>query len=277
MIRVKTEVPLSYITIKTTKSRIDKGLLAIPVSLIDLFPKSSSKIYIINDQGTEEAKNFTSYNSSSGECRIGGLKAFYQQYQVKDGNEIVIIKADEGRYKIIPEDIFKSKMLGSMIKIENAENEEQIEIELKSICSLAVTNKKDLLLNEFVRLAGLKIEDRRIKSPKSSSSKEQVPPILRKILLNLYEGKCQLTQFTFLMRNQNPYFEIHHINPLLGNHVKNLLVVCPNIHAQFTFSNVEHFYDEENWLRKVAFNHQEFGVFQKIDAMPKFFEKEIHS
>lgn len=38
MQKVKNEVGYSYITIKITKSRINKGLLAIPVSLLDKFP-----------------------------------------------------------------------------------------------------------------------------------------------------------------------------------------------------------------------------------------------
>ena len=79
MKKINSKIPFNYITIKTTKSRIDKGLLAIPVSLIYLFPKSSTKIYLLNDEGKEETKNFTPYNSTSRECRIGGLKNFYQK------------------------------------------------------------------------------------------------------------------------------------------------------------------------------------------------------
>jgi len=65
MKKVKSELPLSYVTIKTTKSRIDKGLLAIPVSLIDLFPKDKKKIFLVNELGKVETKSFTPYNSSS--------------------------------------------------------------------------------------------------------------------------------------------------------------------------------------------------------------------
>ena len=61
MKKIKTDIPFNYITVKTTKSRIDKGLLAIPSSLIHVFPKNNSKIVIINESGNEEIKNFTAY------------------------------------------------------------------------------------------------------------------------------------------------------------------------------------------------------------------------
>jgi hypothetical protein len=58
MNKVRSELPLSYITVKTTKSRIDKGLLAIPASLVHLFSKvKNNKIYLVNETGTTEAKS----------------------------------------------------------------------------------------------------------------------------------------------------------------------------------------------------------------------------
>ena len=76
MEKIKTELPLNYRTIKLTESRIKKGLLSIPVSLIDLFPKNTKYITLINNANKEEQKTFTPYMSSSRECRIGGLKIF---------------------------------------------------------------------------------------------------------------------------------------------------------------------------------------------------------
>jgi hypothetical protein len=73
MQKVKNEVGYSYVTIKITKSRINKGLLAIPVSLLDKFPKEKRKITIFfDDEKISLFRNFTPYNSSSQECRIGG-------------------------------------------------------------------------------------------------------------------------------------------------------------------------------------------------------------
>jgi hypothetical protein len=39
MLTKKTNIGCDYQIIKITQSRIDKGLLAIPVTLIDIFPK----------------------------------------------------------------------------------------------------------------------------------------------------------------------------------------------------------------------------------------------
>jgi hypothetical protein len=53
-------------------------------------------------------------------------------------------------------------------------------------------------------------------------------------------------------------------------------VVCPNVHAQFTYANVEQHFDQDGWLRKVKFNQDEYDVFQIIDKIKEEFEKEIH-
>ena len=92
----------------------------------------------------------------------------------------------------------------------------------------------------------------------------------------MYEGKCQVTNFSFFTKKNKPYFELHHIDPEKGNHLKNLLVVSPNTHAQFTHANLIQHFDNEGWLRKVKFNKDEYKVFQIIDDLPNEFEKEIH-
>ncbi len=51
MKKIQSKIPANYITIKTTKSRIEKGLLASPVSLIDVFPQKGSTIVILNEKG----------------------------------------------------------------------------------------------------------------------------------------------------------------------------------------------------------------------------------
>jgi hypothetical protein len=66
MQKVKNEIGYSYVTLKITRSRINKGLLAIPVSLLDKFPKEKQKITIFfDDEEKSSIKNFTPYNSSS--------------------------------------------------------------------------------------------------------------------------------------------------------------------------------------------------------------------
>lgn len=272
-----SNIPFNYITIKTTKSRIDKGLLAVPVSLIYLFPKSASKITLINHLGNEETKKFTPYNSSSRECRIGGLKNFYQKNRIVDGDELVIQLLDDDKYKLIPEKIFEKQISNLERILETRNNENEIDKQIHIISTITKSTKKEVLISEFVRLSNKQIQERKTKISPYSTLRENVPLVLRKILLELYKGKCQISKFTFIMKNGNPYFEIHHIDPLKGNHFKNLLVVSPNVHAQFTFADLEQHFDNYGWLRKVKFNEVTHNVYQIIDDLPIDFEKEVHS
>jgi len=276
MKKIKSQIPFDYITIKITKSRIDKGLLAIPVSLVDLFPKSATKIFLINEKGNGETKSFTPYNSSSRECRIGGLKEFYTINKIKDGDELVIQLLDDDKFKIIPEKIFEKQVLDLETKIEKSNNEKETDKFLNKLSQITNKSSIEVLKSEFVRLSNEKISVRKSKEVPKSKINENVPSSIKKILLGLYDGKCQVSGFTFLMRNGNPYFEIHHIEPTIGNYFKNLLVVSSNVHSQFTYANLEQGFDKEGWLRNVKFNTQSYKVFQIIDTLPKIFEKEIH-
>jgi len=276
MKKVKSDLPLNYITIKTTQSRINKGLLAIPVSLIDLFPKNSKKIYLVDEFGNSEQKTFTPYSSSSRECRIGGLKSFYNNYKIKDGEELVILILDDETYRIMPEKVFQNIVLKNLSSLRSSKNDDEALNNLNHISKITNLSEIEILKNEFVLLSKKEIEKRGFVEKQKTIVKQSVPYSIRKILLEIYLGKCQVTNFTFLTKRNKPYFELHHINPALGNHLKNLLVVSPNTHAQFTHSNLEQFFDDQGWLRKVKFNDDELNVFQIIDKLPKEFNKEIH-
>jgi len=276
MEQVKSDIPIDYITIKITKARIEKGLLAIPVSLIHIFPKQKGSIIIDAGNGRLEKKTYTPYTSSSRECRIGGLREFYTKYAVEPNDELVIQKINDDTFKIIHEKEFKKKIISSLYDFENSKNEVEVEENLEKTSKLSNIDKHTILCNEFIKISKQKILPRKTEHKSSSSVREAVPLSMRKILVDIYKGKCQISDFSFLMKNGKPYFEIHHINPLEGNHFKNLLVVSPNVHAQFTYANVEQSFDDDGWLRSVKFNDEYFSVFQIIDTLPKDFKKEIH-
>lgn len=273
---VKSDLPLNYVTIKTTKSRIDKGLMAIPVSLIDLFPKKKSNIFLVNEYGNIEPKAFTPYNSSSRECRIGGLREFYRNYKVIDGEELVIQLLDDNKFKIIPEKLFTDILRSRFIHFENSQNDSEVESILSQISEITSLSKFEILKNKFISLSMEKNEDRKFIKKSKSTPKERAPYFIRKILLELYSGKCQVSGFTFLTKKHQPYFELHHIDPEKGNHLKNLLVVSPNVHAQFTHASIKQYFDNDGWLRKVKFGEDKFNIFQIIDSCKKKFKKEIH-
>ncbi len=246
------------------------------MSLIELFPKNINKIFLVDEYGKIESKTFTPYNSKSRECRIGGLRKFYESYNVVDGDELVIQLLDDEKFRIMPEKLFQSILKDKLVHFENSNNEAEIEKNLCQISNITNLSKIEFLKNDFILLSKEKIGGRNNIEKNKILVKENVPYYIRKILLELYSGKCQITGFTFLTRKNIPYFELHHIAPQKGNHLKNLLVVSPNIHAQFTHANIEQYFDDDGWLRKVKFNNNEFKVFQIIDELQKSFKKEIH-
>jgi len=296
MQKVKNEIGYNYITIKIwqrttpikvwvnaikiTRSRINKGLLAIPVSLLDKFPKEKQKITIFfDDEEKPSVKSFTPYNSSSQECRISGLTNWFVTNNIQDQDEIVIqfLNENERIYRIIKESRFVEQIKTLEDKILSIKNESDLEKYFEYLSVKVNKYKKEIAILEFLKLNNEIMKRRNYKKSNTTQVKENVSISLRKILELIYEGKCQVSNFTFTQRNGRPYLEIHHIKPDFGNHLKNLLVVSPNIHAMFTHANCEEYFDNEGWLRKVKFNNEEFNVYQAIDNIKgKYFEKDVH-
>lgn len=270
-------VPFSYTTIKATRSRMEKGLLAIPASLIHLFPRASGHVFLVDEQGLEEKTSFTAYTSRSKECRIGRMRAFYEKYSIRDGDELVLLVRGDNRYMILPEERFHQRIAGFEAQLDKASSNMDANAALAGIAELTVTNREEVIRSEFVRLAQREVLERKIRKRHAVNVEEKVSASLREMLLGLYCGRCQVSGFTFLMKTGEPYFEVHHINPMQGDHVKNLLVVSPNVHAQFTYARVEHAFDEMGWLRQVCFNGDAHLVFQVVDQLPASFKKEVYS
>src|SRR3989442_2004158 len=130
MQKVKNEIGYSYVTLKITRSRINKGLLAIPVSLLDKFPKEKQKITIFfDDEEKPSIKNFTPYNSSSQECRISGLTNWFVKNNIQNQDEIVIQYLDENEriYRIIKEEKFIEQIRVLEDKILKIKKESDLE------------------------------------------------------------------------------------------------------------------------------------------------------
>lgn len=272
----ESSLPYNYKTITVTQSRIDKGLLAIPVSLIESFPKMKTTVYVSMGGSEPLPRKFTPYTSSSRECRIGGMRSFYEKSRLKDGDEVVLQFLDNDSYRIFTEEQFEHLIRKAEDKFDEAESETEVEDNLTKISKITNTKPEETLWSEFYRLSKTEIGERKQKIGGLVKIKEGVSPSIRKLLTEIYRGKCQISGFGFLMKNGNPYFETHHIKPGLGEHLKNVLVVSPNVHAQFTHAIVQEYFDSDSWLRRVKFNNQEFFVNHIIDKMPKKFKKEIH-
>jgi hypothetical protein len=272
-----SNIPFSYNTILATKSRIEKGLLAIPVSLIDVFPRTSGQIFLLSEGGRWDEKTFTALDSSSRECRIGGMREFYDRYGVRGGDELVLNVFGNNRYQILPERRFEQKIAALELALDGAPTQREADAAISGLAHLTNTKSDSVVASEYVRLASASVAPRRVNVRSDVRTREHISASLRRILTRLYHGRCQVSGFSFQKRNGEPYFEVHHIDPLQGNQVKNVLVVSPNVHAQFTHAEVENFTDESGWLRRVKFNGESHEVFQIVDQLPATYKKEVHS
>jgi hypothetical protein len=268
VIQSKSAVSYSYATIKITQSRIDKGLIAIPVSLAKWFPDKNDTIQVhLSDSPVSEARHYSSYSSSTRECRIGGMKQWFQQNKIKSGDEIVVQFIDKERfiYRLIPERNFILKTPELQHSFDLSENEEEASGKIATLAQWIYLDKNKVVLNEYNRLIDtLPSEDRQYVKKRSGRVKESAPANLRILLGDIYRGHCQLCDFWFLKRDKKPYFEIHHLDPSKGHHPKNLVVVCGNCHNPFEHADVKQEFDNDKWLIRISFNQTTYSVRQAL-------------
>lgn len=271
VIRSISSINYNYATIKITQSRIDKGLIAIPVTLAKYFPDHNDTIQVyLNDSPISQTKHYSSYNSSTHECRIGGVKQWLQKNNIKNGDEIVIHFLDKKHFifRLIPERNFILKTKDLQYSFDNSESEKDASGKIETLAQWTQLDKSKVVFNEYYRLINTMPSIERSFIKKSSNrSRESTPSNLRTLLTDIYKGHCQICDFWFLKRDKEPYFEIHHLNPLNGHHPKNLLLVCGNCHNQFEHANIKQEFDSGSWLIKVYFNERLYSVKQIISIM----------
>lgn len=268
IVRTKSDIDYSYLTIKITKSRLDKGLIALPASLRNLFPKSNRdiKIYYGNDS-LPINKRFSAYHSSTREARIGGMKEWYANNRINEDDEIVIQVLDKEKYhyRIISERHFISSIISLREQLDNAESKEEAQSKLSLITDITNEKLKSTAVKELSRVAkNENIKLRKKIKRKSTKVGESINQSLRVLFDEVYKGHCQICDFWFLKKDGNPYFEIHHLNPQFGHHPKNILVVCGNCHNQFEHSYVRNMYNNDGWLINVEFNKRKYKVKQAL-------------
>ena len=265
VIRNRSNINYSYATIKITKSRIEKGLIAIPVSLTNLFPEENATIQVcVDDSLKYDLKKYSSYKSTTRECRIGGMVEWLKENEIKSGDEIVIqlIDKEQLKYRIIPEKKFIGRVQKLQKSLDGSQDEEEVSKTISDISKWIYTDKGAVVLREFNRLTSQPFEKRKHVSRSSIQHRESVPSTIRFLLSKTYNGHCQVCDFWFLKKDGNPYFEIHHLNPLFGHHPKNLILACANCHRQFEYAHVKHIFDNKGFLSKVSFNTKKYSVNQ---------------
>ncbi len=78
-------------------------------------------------------------------------------------------------------------------------------------------------------------------------------PTIVKKLKEIYQNRCQVCGFGFEYEKGKFYSEVHHYNPLEENGndgMDNMIVVCPNHHAQFDYKMIAISLDESSIVDK---------------------------
>lgn len=229
-------------------------------------PSYYIRVYL-DDSPVLHTKGYSSYQSSTRECRIGGMREWFKKKGIKSGDEIVIQLLDKKNYiyRIMPQGKFIAKTRDLQSSFDTSQNEQEAEEKLTSIVRWTATHKRKVVFSEFKRLIDtMYISDRNYSQKRVSSEREITPASIRILLEAIYQGHCQVCDFWFLKKDNSPFFEVHHLNPLKGHHPKNLVVVCGNCHNQFEYANVHNEFNDEEWLIRVSFNRKTYSVTQAL-------------
>ena len=279
VIKSKSTITYPYATIRITQSRIDKGLIAIPMALAEWFPAHNKAIEVyLNDSLVSQTKRYSSYASSTRECRIGGVRQWFQQNNIKSGDEIVIQLIDKERfiYRLIPERNFILATQELQHNFDESESEQEALGTITTLAEWTRLDRSNVVLSEYYRLANtLPSEERQYIKRGVSRARESAPANLRALLGDIYKGHCQVCDFWFFKRDGKPYFEVHHLDPGKDHHPKNVLAVCGNCHNQFEHANVKQEFNDDWWLVRVSFNERIYPVKQAalITGIEPFFKE----
>ncbi len=256
-------------TIRASASRLEKGFLAVPQKFRDWFPSAKGEIQVVFDD-QEKAKGLTFHPNGPEvkENRIFGLGHWFSKRDVREGDLISITVEDRDRqlYRIaLDRFILEREEQKARQTLDAARTDSEAEQGFSTLSRLTRKRPRGLAQEELLRIAQESARRPRPRvSPGTVERHEGVPSGIRVLLRELHEGKCQVCSFTFEKRNGEPYFEIHHLDPEVGHHPSNLLVVCPNCHAQFEHATVTNFKWAGNWLVGVMINGKRVAVRQPL-------------
>jgi hypothetical protein len=256
-------------TIRATASRLGKGLLAVPQKFRDLFPHKKGQIQVaFDDEEKTRALTFGPYDPVVKENRIFGLGQWFSKRGVREGDLISITVEDprNQKYRIALDRFVRQQQeKRSRENLQVSQTDAEAERELNTLSRLTKKRPRELARQEILRIAKESPRQPRVRvSPSAAGHHEGVPCGIRVLLRELHGGKCQLCSFTFKKRNGETYFELHHVDPQVGHHPNNLLVLCANCHAQFEHALVTDFEFAGNWLVGVTINGRRLAVRQPL-------------
>ena len=256
-------------TIRASASRLEKGLLAIPQKFKNLFPDMRGPIGVFFDDDEDLHEiTFQPYDPVVKESRVLGLARWFSARGVRKGDLISVTIEDQGRrlYRIaLDRYVLERRELSARQGLEAAETESEADRQLTLLSQLTRRRPRAVAKEELLRIASESAPaSRPTVLPAVAERHEVVPSAIRALLRELHGGKCQLCSFTFEKCSGGPYFEVHHLDPSVGHHPRNLLVVCPNCHAQFEYAAVTDFRWACGWLVGVTINGKRLTVRQPL-------------
>jgi len=254
-------------TVRASASRLDKGLLAIPQKFKNWFPEEKGQIQVVfDDDDTSKTLTFHPYDATTKESRIFGLRNWYTKRDVRQGDLISVSLEDRGRrlYRIALERyLLERQEQSARQRLREATTDSEAEQQLTILWRVTKRRPREVAQRELLQIAQQSArQSRPTVIPSAAEHREGVPPGTRILLRELHEGKCQICSFTFEKRNGEPYFEIHHLDPKIGHHPTNLLVVCPNCHAQLEHAVVSDLRWAGPWIVGLAINGKRLSVRQ---------------
>lgn len=256
-------------TIRASASRLAKGLLALPQKFKDKFPSEKGQIQVVfDDEERAKALTFHPYDPTVKESRIFGLGRWFSQRGVREGDLISITLENPDRrvYRIgLDRFVREREEQRARQKLHAARTVSDATQELNTLSRLTRKRGRELAQEELLRIAQRSVRQPRPRIvPRAGERHEGVPWGTRVLLRELHDGRCQLCSFTFEKRNGEPYFEIHHLDPEVGHHPSNLLVVCPNCHAQLEHAIITDFEWADTWLVGLTINAKRVAVRQPL-------------
>jgi 5-methylcytosine-specific restriction endonuclease McrA len=255
--------------IRESASRLDKGLLAVPQKFRDLFPPVRTQIQVVFDDGdAAKALTFQPYDTVVKVNRIFGLRPWFLKRGVREGDVISIALEDPARnlYRIaLDRFVLERQEQTARQELQAAKTDSDAEKQLAKLSQLTRRRPREVARGELLRIAERSMpQPRPTVVPHAADRREVVPSAIRILLRELHDGKCQLCSFTFEKRNGEPYFEVHHLNPAVGHHPKNLLVVCPNCHAKLEHAAVCDLQWVGGWLMGLTITGKRVSIRQPL-------------
>jgi hypothetical protein len=253
--------------VRASASRLDKGLFAIPQKFKRWFPDEKGQIHVVSDdEDKSRTLTFHPYDATTKESRIFGLRNWYSKRGVRQGDLISVTLENRDRrlYRIALERyILEQQERMARQRLQEASTDSEAEQQLSILWHVTKMRPRDVAQRELLQIVQQSArQSRPIMLPAVAERRESVPPGIRVLLRELHEGRCQICSFTFEKRNGEPYFEVHHLDPKVGHHPTNLLVVCPNCHAQLEHAAVSDLRWADQWIVGLTINGKRLSIRQ---------------